>query len=195
MKLLTYIAVITITAAIANSPAYALDDTLFEFDGGIGSQPLRSGPGGTVIPNAVAGVNPGGAPWPIESLKAVIKTDGSIRAKVKGILLGGTDNIGTRGGPRKMVASLFCRNAPIPPAVAGTLQTASYDSEYVDLDPKGDFQIAGTLTNASGATPPLDCGDKVDNRPVLLMRTVTPANPTTGAPATPGSWFAAGILK
>jgi len=94
-----------------------------------------------------------------------------------------------------MVVSLFCRNAPVPPAVAGTLQTVSYDSEFVDLDPNGDFQVGGSLTNASGATPPSDCGDKVDNRPVLLIRTVTPANTTTGTRAAPGNWFAAGILK
>jgi hypothetical protein len=116
-----------------------------------------------------------------------------MRARVKGLLLGGGDNIGTRGGPRKMVASLFCRNAPAPGA--GTLQTVPYNSEFVDLDPNGDFQLNSKLVNAAGLTPTASCGDKIDNRPVLLMRTVTSANPTTGAPAAPGAWFAAGILR
>lgn len=180
-------------------PAWADNDrdVLFRFDGGIGSQPLRAGnPAGTLpLINTVAGVNPGGAPWPIQSLKAVIRTDGQIRLSVKGILLGGTDNIGTRGGARKMVASLFCRNAPALGAAAGTLQTTPYNSEFVDLDPDGNFRLDSMLTNANGATPPADCGDTIDNRPVLLIRTVTPANAATGTPATPGNWFAAGILR
>jgi len=193
MKNFPFYVVFALVSAISSSSAYAVDEveTLFKFDGGIGSQPLRAGP----AVNLIAGVNPGGAPWVLGALKADIKTNGEINAKVKGVLLGGTDNVGTRGGARKMVISLFCRNAPVPPAVAGTLQTVSYDSEFVDLDPNGDFQVGGSLTNASGATPPADCGDKVDNRPVLLIRTVTPANPTTGTRAAPGNWFAAGILK
>jgi len=69
-----------------------------------------------------------------------------------------------------------------------------FNSEPVDLDEDGDFTLRGKLTDATGASPPLNCGDTVDNRPVLLIRSVTPANPTTGAPATPGAWFAAGIL-
>jgi len=166
-------------------PAAADDDrdTLFKFDGGIGSQPLRAG----AAINTVDGVSPGGTPWVIRSLKAEITTAGRIKARGKGLLLGGGDNTGARGGPRQVVASLFCRNAPVPPAVTGTLQTVSYNSEFVDLDADGDFRINSLITNASGSIPALDCGDNVDNRPVLLIRTVT-----NGAP---GSWFAAGILK
>jgi len=182
-----------IVCTLVATPAAA--EAMFKFDGGIGSQPLRAGPGGTVVSNTVAGVAPGGAPWPIEALKADIGHDGRIRANVKGVLLGGTDNIGTRGGPRQMVISLFCRNPPAPGAAAGTLQTDPFNSGFVDLDPNGDFKLDSTLTNANGATPLASCGDTVDNRPVLLVRTVTPANPTTGAPAAPSAWFAAGILK
>ncbi|MDM0020885.1 hypothetical protein [Variovorax saccharolyticus] len=184
---------VVIAGTFAATPAGA--EALFKFDGGIGSQPLRAGPGGTVVSNSVAGVAPGGAPWPIEALKAEIGHDGRIRASVKGVLLGGTDNIGTRGGPRQMVISLFCRNTPAPGAVAGTLQTDPYNSEFVALDPNGDFKLDSTLTNASGATPQAGCGDTIDNRPVLLVRTVAPANPATGAPAAPSAWFAAGIIK
>ena len=182
-----------IVCTLIASPAAA--EAMFKFDGGIGSQPLRAGPAGSVVANTVAGVAPGGAPWPIDSLKAEVGHDGRIRANVKGVLLGGTDNIGTRGGPRRMVISLFCRNPPSPGAVAGTLQTEPYNSEFVDLDPNGNFKLDSTLTNANGATPLATCGDTVDNRPVLLVRTVAPANPTTGAPAAPSAWFAAGILK
>jgi hypothetical protein len=180
----------TLLAAV---PAFGAD-SLIKFEDGIGSQPFRSASGVPAL-NAVAGVNPGGAPWVIKSLKAVIKADGRIVVAGKGLLLGGGDNVATRGGPRQVVASLFCRNAFVPPATAGTVQTVPYNSAFVDLDPDGDFKIDGVLTNPSGAVPPSDCGDKIDNRPVLLIRSVTPANPTTGAPATPGSWFAAGIVK
>jgi hypothetical protein len=193
MKAKYLVAAIGIATSLAAMPAFSAN-TLFKFDGGIGSQPFRSA-AGVAVANTVAGANPGGAPWPIKSLRAEIRTDGSIRASVKGVLLGGTDNIGTRGGPRKMVVSLFCRNPIVPPAVAGTLQTTPYNSQFVDLNADGDFRIEGTLTNASGATPPADCGDTIDNRPVLLIRTVTPANPATGAAAATGNWFAAGILE
>jgi hypothetical protein len=190
-KILACAAVLGVAGALPVQAADHRDDrdTLFKFDGGIGSQPLRVGPAS----NAVAGVAPGGAPWPVRSLKATIRTDGHIDISVKGILLGGTDNIGTRGGPRRMVVSLFCRGPIVAPAVAGPLVTASYNSDFVDLDPDGNFKLSSLLTNAAGATPPLDCGDKVDNRPVLLIRTVTAATATT--PAAPSAWFAAGILK
>jgi len=168
-------------------PAAADDDrdTLFKFDGGIGSQPLRA----ASVGNTVDGVNPGGIPWVIKSLKVQITTGGRIKAKGKGLLLAGGDNTGSRGGPRQVVASLFCRNAPVAPAVTGTLQTVPYNSEFVDLDADGDFKIDSLITNTSAAIPPLDCGDTIDNRPVLLIRTVA------GTPPAPGAWFAAGILK
>lgn len=174
-------------------PAWADDsDVLFKFDGGIGSQPFRNA-GGVPTPNTVAGVAPGGTPWPIAAFRATIQKDGSIRATAKGIVLGGGDTIGTRGAPRQMAVSLFCRNAPVAPAVTGTLQTVPYTSDFVDLDTDGNFRLDSTLTNASGATPPADCGDTAENRPVLLIRNVNAATAT--APATAGAWFAAGIIK
>lgn len=92
-----------------------------------------------------------------------------------------------------MVVSLFCRGPIVAPAVAGLLLTASYNSEFADLDADGNFKLTSVLTNASGATPPVDCGDTIDNRPVLLIRTVTVA--TVTAPSVPSSWFAAGLMK
>lgn len=192
MRMKHLIAIIGIVAAgtaIAGGAPKARN-TLFNFDGAIGVQPLRAG--GTV--NAVAGVNAAGAPWGMTSFRAIIRNTGDIRAVGTGVLLWGTDNIGTRGGPRQVILSLFCRNAPVPPAVAGTVQTTPFNSQPVDLDEDGDFEVRGTLADATGAAPPLNCGDDVDNRPVLLVRAVTPANPTTGTPATPGAWFAAGVI-
>ena len=120
MKFLPIYAVLVLTASMATATAFASDDTLIEFKGGIGSQPFRS-TNNAAAPNTVAGVNPGGAPWIIKSLKVVIKSNGAIRAKGKGLLLAGGDTIGTRAGPRQVVASLFCRNTPVPPATAGVL--------------------------------------------------------------------------
>src|SRR4029434_9031591 len=82
----------------------------------------------------------------------------------------------------------------VPPAVSAALILTPFNSESVDLNEDGDFSLRGKLTDATGATRPANCGDTIDNRPVLLIRSVTPANPTTGTPATPGAWFAAGIL-
>jgi hypothetical protein len=178
-------------AAMATGPSF---NVLFSFDGGVGVQPFRSAAGVPVL-NTVAGVPPGGAPWLISSFDAVIKKNGDVRARGEGVLLGGADGLGTRAGPRQVVLSLFCRNVPVPPAVSASLQTTSFNSEPVDLDEDGDFTVRGKLTDGTGATPPLNCGDTIDNRPVLLIRAVTPANPTTGAPAIPGAWFAAGLLE
>lgn len=195
MKLTPIVAALGFAATLAAAPALAADN-LVRFDGGIGSQPVGSinNNGTTPTPtnddfpnvNTVHGVTPGGAPWTIKSLKADIKTDGGISARGEGLLLAGGNNIGNRGGPRQVVASLFCRADPVPPATAGTV-IGPFNSQFVDLDANGDFQIRGTLTDATGATPPNPCGDTIDNRPTLLIRTVT-----AGAP---GSWFAAGIIK
>lgn len=170
-----------------------LSNVLFRFDGSIGVQPFRSAAGVPAL-NTVAGVPPGGIPWGMTSFSATIKQSGEIRARGTGVLLLGGDVIGTRGGPRQVILSLFCRNEPVPPSAVGALQTTPFNSEPVDLDPDGDFFVRDRLLDASGATPPLNCGDAIDNRPVLLVRAVTPANPSTGAPATPGPWFAAGVI-
>lgn len=167
-------------------------DVLFKFDSATGVQPFRSAAGAPVL-NTVAGVAPGGAPWLIHSFDAIIKKNGDIRARGEGVLLAGGDGIGTRAGPRQMVLSLFCRNVPVPPAVSAPLITTPFNSELVTLDEDGDFAVRGKLTDATGATPPLNCGDTIDNRPVLLIRTVTPATATT--PAAPSAWFAAGLLS
>jgi hypothetical protein len=167
-------------AAFLAAPAIA-DDSLARFDGGIGSQPVgRINADGTAAVNTVGGVPAGGAPWVIRELKATIRADGRIAAAGAGLLLGGGNNIGTRGGPRQVLASLFCRDT------TGTL-IGPFNSGAVDLDPNGDFRIRSVLADATGATPPNPCGDAIDNRPVLLIRTVA-----AGAPA---AWFAAGILR
>jgi len=192
MKVKHFLAAAGLVAA-GTAFAHGASNVLFKFDGGTGVQVFRSA-GGVPTLNVVAGVNPGGAPWLIREFDAVIRKNGDVRAHGEGVLLAGADGLGTRAGPRQVVLSLFCRNAPVPPAVSGALITASFNSDPVDLDEDGDFDVRGRLTDATGATPPLTCGDTIDNRPVLLIRAVTPANPTTGAPATPGAWFAAGLL-
>jgi hypothetical protein len=166
---------------------------LFRFDGSIGVQPFRSQAGAPVL-NTVAGVNPGGTPWGMTRFEAIITTTGDIYAAGKGVLLWGGDGIGTRAGPRQVILSLFCRGPIVAPAVAGPVLQNAFNSPTVPLDVDGDFKVRGTLTDATGATPPLDCGNNQDNRPVLLIRAVTPANPETGAPAIPGAWFSAGVL-
>ena len=169
-------------------------NVMFRFDGGTGVQVFRNGAGNVPALNVVAGVNPGGAPWGLTSFQATIKNSGEIRANGTGVLLLGADGIGTRAGPRQVILSLFCRSVPVPPAVAGAVLPNAFNSQPTDLDEDGNFWLKSPLADATGAAPPLTCGDSVDNRPVLLIRSVTPANPTTGTPATPGAWFAAGFI-
>ena len=198
MKMKTLLCVAGLIAAGTASAHdnFGRSGVLFVFDGAIIDIPVRSG--GAAAPaaaNLVAGVTPGGVPWGMTSFQAILKNNGDIRAKGTGVLLLGGDGLGSRGGPRQVVLSLFCRAAPVPPAVTGALIAANpFNSAPVDLDEDGDFSVRGKLTDISGATPPLDCGDNLDNRPVLLIRNWNTANPTTGAPAGPGPWFAAGVI-
>jgi len=192
---------LAVAGLIAAGTAFAHDNggdryernVLFKFEGGTGVQPFRSQAGAPVL-NTVAGVPPGGAPWGLTSFQAIVKNNGEIRARGTGVLLLGADAIGTRAGPRQVILSLFCRAVPTPPAVSGAVLQNAFNSQPVDLDEDGDFSLRGSLADATGAAPPLTCGDDVDNRPVLLIRAVTPANPTTGTPATPSAWFAAGFI-
>ena len=194
MKFSSFLAIAALAAAgTAGAHGGGSSSTLFRFDHGTGNQVFRSAAGVPTL-NTVAGVAPGGAPWGITSLDVTIRTNGDIRGRGEGVVLLGGDGLGTRAGPRQVILSLFCRNVPVPPAVSAPLILTPFNSEPVDLDEDGNFAVRGKLTDATGATPPLNCGDTVDNRPLLLIRAVTPANPTTGTPATPGAWFAAGLL-
>ncbi|HEX7889923.1 MAG TPA: hypothetical protein VF522_11230 [Ramlibacter sp.] len=156
----------------AAAPAFAVDPpVLVRFDGGIGSQPLRAGatPDDSAS-NRVFGVQPGGVPWVIEDLKALIRVDGSVQIKGEGLLLGGTNNIGTRGGTENVRARLFCGGI-------------AHTSAPFPLEADGDFTIKGTLTPAL-APPPTVC-----ENPVLLILNDAGATPAADR------WFAAGILK
>jgi len=121
------------------------DDILARFEGGIGSQPLRSGnPVGTLPRvNVVQGVNPGGTPWVISRLSARIKMDGRISVDGRGLLLGGGDNVGRIGGNGQNVhARLFCDGV-------------AHNSGSVPLDADGDFRIDDVLV----PLPPTVCGN------------------------------------
>jgi hypothetical protein len=193
MKMKSLLAVASLLAA---GTAFAHDgggdrNVMFRFEGGTGVQPFRVSQGAPTL-NLVAGVTPGGAPWGLTSFQATIKNTGEIRARGTGVLLLGADGIGTRAGPRQVILSLFCRSVPVPPAVAGAVLQNAFNSQPTDLDEDGNFWLKSPLADATGAAPPLTCGDDVDNRPVLLIRSVTAATATTAA--TPGSWFAAGFI-
>ncbi|WP_045226746.1 hypothetical protein [Methyloterricola oryzae] len=186
-----------VTALVSASPCIAAD-TVLQFDRGIGSAlPFRVNNNSTPADlkddypepnNFFAGiadapiVNAGGQVWIIDDFKAKIQDDGSISAQGKGLLLGGGSNIGSRGGPRQVYASLFVRHLPVPPATVPTF-SGPYNSDPVDLDANGDFNIQGVLRDGNGLTPS-EWGDTEDNRPILLIRNVANNN-----------WFAAGILK
>lgn len=127
-------------------PGIASDrDSIVRFEGGIGSQPFRS-TAGAPAPNAVQGVNPGGAPWVIAALRADIRTDGRIAVAGRGLLLGGGNGIGTTAG-QSVRARLYC----------GTL---AHETALVPLEANGDFRIDDFLLPA----PPSPCAS-----PVLLI--------------------------
>lgn len=117
----------------------ALADSLARFEGGIGSQPLRSG----ALPNVVHNTNPGGIPWVISRLSADVKTDGRVSVAGRGLLLGGGNNVG-RTGNQSVRARLFCDGV-------------AHDTNTVPLDPDGDFRIDDTLM----PMPPNPCNNAV----------------------------------
>lgn len=168
------VAALALIALFAAASAHAAGN-IASFDGAIGSQPLRAGG----AQNLVLGVAPGGAPWVIESFKAQIKEDGRITARGEGLLLAGGDSIGGRGGIELVAVSLFCK--PDDP----TQPVSQFDSDPVELDFNGDFEIRGSLTD--GEALPEICAKKDNGRPVLLIRSANGG--------VLSAWFAAGILR
>ena len=153
-----------------SSSLLAKDDNSLRFDGGIGVLPVsnvtvNADGSVTVSRNIVRGVNPPGQIWIIDALRAEVRGD-EIRARGRGLLLGGGNNIGTNAN-QSVFASLICGQAT--PFTVHSTPTAG-----VPLDPNGDFLIDDVLAPA----PPFECVN-----PVLLIR-----NPG-------GAWFAAGIVK
>jgi len=128
---------------LAFSLPAAADETLVRFEGGIGSQPLRSGP----AVNVARGVNPGGIPWVIERLTADVKTDGRIFVDGRGLLLAGGDNVGGTAN-MSVRARLFCG-------------AVSQETGLVPLEPNGDFRINDVLS----PLPPVPC----DNPALLIV--------------------------
>ena len=127
--------------------------TLVEFDGGIGvngvSGVAGTAPVGDAVRNVVLGVLPGGQPWVIKKLEVKVKENGEIRGEGKGLVLAGSNDIGTRpAGVTMVVATLFC----------GGL---AHHSDPVPLETDGDFKLTGTLT----PLPPDPC-----TSPRLLIR-------------------------
>jgi hypothetical protein len=148
-------------------------DLLARFKGGIGVIPV-SGPSGAVnldgtFPNVtrniVRGVVPSGQIWRIADLRADVFTDGRIKVRGRGLLLGGGNSIGQTAN-LSVFATLICE--PPPQSIERNTTTSG-----VPLDPNGDFRIDDVLN-----PPPVDCAS-----PVLLIR------------ATNGAWLAAGFPK
>ncbi len=148
------------------------DDTLAEFEGGIGVIPVSSGVGtGATVEvvnrNIVRGVQPAGQIWVIKKLEAEVKTNGEIKVEGEGLVLGGGNNIGRATG-QHVFATLICE-------AAAPCTERNSNPDGVPLEANGDFRIDDVLSPAT----PESCAS-----PVLLIRN-----------AAGSSWFAAGILK
>jgi hypothetical protein len=160
-------------AAIAPLPTAGRNNReLVRFDQGIGVDPISNvvvtGTTVTASANVVRGISPAGQIWRINDLDASVTTDGRIRVRGRGLLLGGGNGIGTNGGA-SVFATLFC-------GPAASASASSTTEAGVALDSDGDFVIEDQLS----PMPPSSC-----ETPVLLIRTSGGAHP----------WFAAGIEK
>ena len=174
-KILFVASLVLFIVGVFTLPVSADDkDTLAKFKGGIGVIPVSSGvapvasqlTSEVVNRNFVRGVQPAGQIWVIKDLEAHVKTNGAIRVKGKGLILGGGNNAGRATGQR-VFATLICQDA-------APFNQHSTNLAGVPLADNGDFKIEDVLQPAL----PVDC----DN-PMLLIR-------TSGS----GNWFAVGIL-
>lgn len=134
----------------------AADESLITFDGGIGVIPVSRAagavtPAGTfleVVRNDVFGTPPGGQPWRIAGLSADVKITGHIKVDGRGLLLAGSNNIGTNAN-QMVRARLFC---------GGT----AHNSGLVPLEANGDFRIDDVLD-------PLPLPSSCDNPALLIV--------------------------
>jgi hypothetical protein len=169
--LLAAFAVAAIVPLPASGNSYR-ENLLVRFDHAIGVDPISNvvvnGTTTTATPNLVRSISPAGQIWRIDDLDANVTTDGRIRARGRGLLLGGGNGIGTNGG-QSVFATLFC-------GPAATATASSSNLLGVALESDGDFVIDDVLS----PLPPTSC-----ETPVLLIRTAAGAHP----------WFAAGIEK
>ena len=115
-------------------------------------------------PNIVRGVNPAGQIWVIDKLDARVKTNGDIKVKGRGLILGGGNNAG-RTTLQFVFATLICD--------AAGLVLHNTNLAGVQLTAEGDFEIDDVLDPL-----PKGCAS-----PMLLIRN-----------AANGEWFAVGIL-
>jgi hypothetical protein len=162
---------LTISALSSFSASGDESDTLAKFKGGIGVIPVSSGVGdGTtaevVNRNIIRGVQPAGQIWVIERLEARIRTNGDIKVKGKGLILGGGNNAGRATGQR-VFATLICE-------AAAPFTQRNTNLAGVPLTSEGNFDINDVVT----PLPTDGCAS-----PMLLIRN-----------AANGGWFAVGIL-
>ena len=149
------------------------DDTLVKFKGGLGVHPVSNISGAQnangsfpdVTRNVVRGVDPAGQLWVIDKLDANVKTNGDIKVKGKGLILGGGNNAGRATG-QSIFATLICE-------AAAPFTLRSTNSSGVPLSASGDFEIDDVLA----PWPSADCAS-----PMLIIRN-----------ASGGTWFAVGI--
>jgi hypothetical protein len=178
MMRLGWAAALTVCGVLSATAARAGDDDGLKFDGAIGVIPVAL-VNNAAVANTVLGVPPGGRPWLIRTFKASVSSTGKIVARGTGLILGGTNAIGTRGGITEVALSLYCGGADKDGNPLSTSSTLP-----IPLDLNGNFSFKGQLE----PMPPNPC-----TSPVLLVRnsSKTPTNPT----GIPSSWFAAGILS
>jgi hypothetical protein len=175
MKYISSLGLLFLVLVPLSSLGDGIQDSLVQFKGGIGVDPISNVVVSTAMPpvttataNTVRGVSPAGQIWVIAGLDADVRTDGRIRVRGGGLLLGGGNGIGTNGGAN-VFATLFC--GPTASATASSSTEAG-----VPLEADGDFTINDVLS----PVPANPC-----DTPVLLIR---------NAAGTQG-WFAAGIPR
>ncbi len=160
-------------------------DKIVQFRGAVGSQPFAASAAGPIA-NDVLGIAPGGRPWELRKFRASVDTEGVLRAKGSGLILGGGSNIGRPGIPRSIQATLICSATAGPPVAT----SPAWNSVAVPLDEFGNFSINAALKPVAPnltLVPPSPCVF-----PILLIRNSAAAT-TPGGDPTPGAWFAAGI--
>jgi len=117
----------------------------------------------------IRGVMSGGAPWVVQEGKATVDSNGNIKIRVKGLLIGSgvldsgapvpQNVVGTVGPVTNVFASLTCGGAGGAPFMI-------FNTAAVPLSSNGSFKINAQITL------PATC-----DRPIILIRAGTPAAP------------------
>ena len=158
-------AMLTLIMCASSVLAFDNDDSIVRWKNIAG---VISAPG---IDNPAGGIHAGAGPWSVRSGRAQVNlATGATFFDVDGLVLNGSNSIGTPGPVTAVTGTLVCND--------GTTTVTVLDTPPASLNVHGDAHFAGQIAGV-----PAVC-----NNPVFLIRIATPAGAA-------GRWIATGTQR